>query len=235
MIDFKIAAFSDTHNQHKLVKLPDPDYIDILVFAGDATSRGSLEETIKFVKWFGSLPHKHKILVPGNHDWLFEKDPGLTKKICDDAGVTLLNDSGVTIEGIKFWGSPVTPWFMDWAFNRARNENESILRRVPLISEHWDKIPNDTEVLITHGPAYEKLDELKMPNGEPYPLPRHAGCKDLKNAIERVKPDIHICGHIHSGHGEIHKNGTSYYNVAILDDMYCAVNQPKIIEMYKEK
>jgi len=233
----KIAAFSDIHGQHSKIQIPEAD---IVICAGDCTNMGKECEVEDFCVWYGDLPHKHKILIAGNHDWLFEEDPVLAKKLCSDNGIIYLNDTSVTIEGLKFHGSPVQPHFCDWAFNRARNEADSITYNkrtgatisYALIKPHWDMIPTDTDVLITHGPPLSILDELYTAAGNP--RGEFVGCNELRKRIEEVKPEVHIFGHIHSnGNMERHINGTSYYNVCTCDKMYTPNQPPVVIEVIR--
>lgn len=216
----KIIAISDVHHQHRNLTLPPGD---VLVCAGDMLKRGTYDELVQLMDWMSPLNYTHKIIIPGNHDWVFEKEPDRAKKLCSDAGAILLNDSGCSIDGVKFWGSPVTPWFYDWAFNRARNVPEAAYRGVGLIKDHWDLIPDDTDVLITHGPPYDILDHTLSQQG--------LGCVDLRHAVLRVNPKVHIFGHIHYCGGQSLTDGaTTYYNVAVCDELYSTSNKITGIE-----
>lgn len=228
----KIVAISDTHNKQNKLTLPKGD---VVCHAGDATSRGSIDEIEDFLDWYASLDFKHKIFVPGNHDWGFETKPEKTRKMCEERGIILLIDEGIEIDGVKFWGSPVQPWFYSWAFNRARGDKQQVMydrgrvKTYEPIKPHWDMIPEGTNVLITHGPPYKILDELVYADGTP--KGEYVGCHDLYEAILRVKPDVHIFGHIHCGYGEKHQDGTSFYNASICDEMYYPSNSPHVIEI----
>lgn len=118
-----------------------------------------------------------------------------------------LEDSSVCIEGINFYGSPVTPFFYDWAFNCERGEK---------IKQYWDKIPENTDVLITHGPPFGILD--KTTTGE------IVGCEELAKAVNRIQPKVHIFGHIHEEYGMIAKGETTYINASLLNERYHYVN-----------
>ncbi len=124
-------------------------------------------------------------------------------------GVQYLKDSGTLVNGIKIWGSPVTPWLFNWAFNRMRGDN---------IGRHWDLIPEDTDILITHGPPFRTLDK----NIEEI----HIGCKDLFLRIQDVKPKLHIFGHVHESYGVVEKHGMTFINASVLNEKYEIVNQP---------
>lgn len=171
----RIVCISDTHGKHRTMTIPDGD---VLVHAGDLTPRGH-EKDIKDVNdWLGTLPHKHKIMIAGNHDFEFEKNPINARSWITNAHY--LCDESLIIDGVKFYGSPWQPRYFDWAFNVDRGEPLKVI---------WDKIPMDTDVLITHGPPHGILDmtfEKIM-----------AGCEELLLAVQRIKPKIHIFGHIH--------------------------------------
>src|SRR5690625_1620059 len=142
----KIVAISDTHGRHADIVFPKGD---MLIHAGDVSSRGTRTQVADFIDWFARQPHKYKIFIAGKHDFFLEQADVQEIKELIPEGIIYLNDSGVEIEGIKFWGSPVTPWFYNWAFNRDRGEE---------IKQHWDLIPDDIRVLITHGPPSRILD-----------------------------------------------------------------------------
>lgn len=206
----KIIAISDTHNKHETLTLPEGD---ILVHAGDATSKGSEYEVRRFLDWMRKQDFIHKIFVAGNHDWFCETNPGLTKMMCQERGIHYLENSGLIIKSmtdpsinIRFWGSPVQPRFNDWAFNKDRGEE---------IKRYWDMIPAGIDILITHGPPYGILDLVHDCEGKKEQM-IHVGCQDLLKRVKALKPRVHIFGHIHSNNGEFHEDGTSFYNVAIL-------------------
>jgi Icc-related predicted phosphoesterase len=208
----KITFFSDTHTKHDGIIFPEAD---VLVCTGDFTNVGKVHDVSEFAEFIQKQPHKHKIVIAGNHDFCFEnEDRILAEKILTFSGITYLNDSGVTIDGIKFWGSPVQPYFGNWAFNRERGSD---------IKKHWDLIPNDTDILLTHGPAYGILDMCD--NG------LRVGCCELLKRIDEVRPKIHACGHIHEGYGIIQLKHTAFINSSILDESYTRVNEPITLEI----
>jgi len=208
----KICLISDTHNKHKrLGRLPDAD---VVIHCGDMTSIGQSHEIVDFMKWFSMLPHKHKIVVAGNHDWLFETSRLIAlDKVPEN--VIYLEDSGIEIEGVKFYGSPVQLPFNDWAFNRPEEK----------LAEHWQAIPDDTDVLITHGAPYGIMDFGIYSN-------HHTGSPSLyKEVVERIKPTLHVFGHVHSGYGQKVIEDTTFINASNLDDDYMCVNNPIIFEL----
>lgn len=192
----KIVAFSDTHGQHEDITFPKGD---VIVFAGDMCCWSSFQEVNKFFQFISKLDYKYKLVVGGNHDIPLEKERILID-IPDN--VIYLKNNGVEIDGVKFWGSPITPTFFDWAFMKDRG---------PDIAQHWQTIPNDTDVLITHGPPMDVLDLCK--DG-------HVGCYDLMERIKVVRPKVHIFGHIHEGAGQLEIDETRFINASILDGRY---------------
>ena len=216
----RLVCISDTHMSHRGLSLPDGD---VLVHAGDATSTGTSDEVARFLAWFASQPHRHKILIAGNHDWLFQRFPDMSDQLlAEHPGITYLEDSGVEIEGFKFWGSPWQPWFCDWAFNLPRKGQG--LRDV------WNRIPIDTEVLITHGPPHGILDQVTGVidfSGKA----EHLGCEEMKIRVAAVKPRVHIFGHIHGGYGVAQSKNTTFINACTSTEAYQALNRPIVVDL----
>ncbi len=218
----KIITLSDTHNQHesipsKYISNLDGD-IDMVIYAGDMTGSGTRAEITMFFDWFSQLPFIHKIVIPGNHDFFFEEAPeyAIESFLSEYPGVIYLNDSGVEIDGYKIWGSGITPYFCNWAFNRVGDT----------IKKHWDLIPSDTNILITHGPIYGYLDKVGgRSKGCPYLLEKVKEMSELK---------LFVCGHIHPGYGRVEmKPGPIVINASQLNDDYKMVNLPLIVEISK--
>lgn len=214
----KIVCISDTHGRHLDMPLPDGD---VIIHAGDFCSHGSHYDCVRFFGWFGSLPYEHKICIAGNHDLWMERasQPELDSII--PPSVRYLNDSGTAIDGINFWGSPVQPRFYNWAFNRDRGED---------IKKHWDRIPYDTDVLITHGPAHGYCDTVYRvePSGM---MAENTGCVDLRATIENIQPHAHIFGHIHCGYGMECSESTVFLNCSVCDESYRAINRPFVLDL----
>ena len=169
---------------------------------------------VDFLDWFGKLPYMHKIFIAGNHDFFFEKQQASVIRSLLRSGVTYLKDEAINIDGIKVWGSPYTPWHQRWAFSKRRGE--------PL-AKHWRNIPADTDVLLTHGPAYGILDSLVNE--------RHAGDKDLLSRILEIKPKVHLCGHIHEAYGSTTHQGVRFINACVLDEGYKLAHKPIAFEL----
>jgi len=208
----KVVAISDTHNNHDKVVIPP---CDILIHAGDESMRGTKEETEAFARWLDKQPAKHIVWIPGNHSVKMEAHWPRSKRWLSDISprTNVLMNSHVTLEGLKIWGSPVTPWFHDWAWNVLRG---------PAIKKYWDMIPDDTNIVVTHGPPHGVLD--KVHPGTPWE--DSVGCEELKKAMARVKPKLMVFGHIHEGYGCQLDQGTIYCNASIMDTSYQPVHAP---------
>ena len=228
----KIICISDTHNEKPTL----PPDGDLLIHAGDLTMHGTMPEVEKSLQWLGDLArNKYEqgvILIPGNHDFYFEPDdePGIrlpvakfgrniernaadARKMCEDLGVNLLIDQSIVVDGVRIYGSPIQPWFHDWAFNRARGEE---------IANVWAKIPDDTQVLVTHGPALGIGDLCRGGN---------VGCADLLKRIGQLKDlKLHIFGHIHEGSGDWWNNNKLFINASVLDGFYYGFNDILSVE-----
>jgi Icc-related predicted phosphoesterase len=213
----KIDCISDTHGQHKKLRLPGGD---ILIHSGDCSTHGELEEVLQFLEWFKEQDYSYRVLVAGNHDFIFELIPDQMREECQKRDIILLNDSGCEIEEIKIWGSPIQPWFYDWAFNRERGAD---------IRKHWDLIPLDTEILITHGPPHKIRDEVVQRGRREY-----AGCEDLYNKIVQTKVKLHVFGHIHEGAGISCLDGRIYVNASSVNGNYI-FKRPGYIRILKQE
>ena len=207
----KFVAISDTHCRHQSLRLPKGD---VLLHAGDISYKGKKSEVVDFLEWFKKQDFKHKIFIAGNHDFFFEKEkPQEIKKLIPD-NIIYLKDECVMVESIKIWGSPFTPWFFNWAFNE---------RRGALLARHWQKIPADTDILMTHGPVFGILDMVVNE--------QHVGCKDLLEKVKELKPKVHVCGHIHEDYGTVKRFGTRFINASVLNEAYELTNKPITFEL----
>jgi Icc-related predicted phosphoesterase len=205
----KIVCISDTHRLHRQLKMPEGD---ILIHAGDIGCERGFDPLIDLNEWFKLLPYEHKIVIPGNHDFAIENSPLTAKALLNKA--ELLIDEECIINGVKYWGSPCTPFFHDWAWNEQRGEP---LKRI------WAKIPMDTDVLITHGPPYGILDEVIYGG-------KNVGCEELRKRVLEVQPKVHVFGHIHEGYGYFSEGKTQYVNASILSHG-AGLNLPQVIEI----
>ena len=206
----RVVCLSDTHNCHLDIDVPDGD---ILIHSGDATIGGTIDEIVEFDDWFVKLPHRSKILIAGNHDWLFERENRLARRLLSE-NVAYLQDSACEIDGLKIYGSPWQPRFFDWAFN---------LDRGAALAEKWKLIPDDTDILITHGPPNGILD--RTPAGD------NAGCEELRKRVEELRPKLHVFGHIHLGYGRTDKFGVTFVNACNCDESYRPSNPPIVVDI----
>ena len=207
---FRLVCIADTHGLHRDLDLP---LGDILIHAVDFDGR-SVEAINDFNAWLGTLAFRHKLVIAGNHDLLFDKRPKLARKHLTNA--VYLQDSGIRLEGLNFWGSPVNSVLgEDWAFSRER---------LVKLRQHWDLIPDSTDVPITHEPPYGTLDKADI-------LTKHWGCQYLLGALLRVKPKLHVFGHIHGGYGQESAWNMTLVNCAVVDNQRRLTNLPKVVEL----
>ncbi len=214
----RIVCLSDTHNCNEQIAVPDGD---ILIHSGDATVRGTEYEIEEFLSWFSGLPHRHKIFVAGNHDWLYETNNRLARLRTANFNIKYLQDSSVRIDGLKIYGSPFQPRFFDWAFN---------LNRGAELAEKWKSIPSDVDVLITHGPPNGILDEVPRKDRT-----ENAGCEELRRRVEEIskfgKLKLHVFGHIHCGYGQTENFGVRFVNASVCDEDYEPTQPPIVVEI----
>ena len=199
----KILHLSDTHSKHRQLKnLPQAD---LIIHSGDASENGTEGEILDFLDWFCELDYRHKIFVAGNHDLCLygEKIEGLPTNF------HYLCNSGVEIDGVKFWG---IPYFM------ADAQKGNFLK-------HAQKIPDSTDVLITHRPPYGILDFSKN---------TYWGCRFLLRAILEIRPKYHLFGHAHASYGIEKSTYTTFVNSALMCENYEFANEPALLEIYSK-
>jgi Icc-related predicted phosphoesterase len=221
----RITFISDTHTKHNQVTSSLPGG-DVLIHAGDISSMGYRNEIQDFIKWFSGLEnYKHKIFIAGNHDWGFQTEPKATEHLLElNPGCEYLQDNLFLIgddtddyeDMVKVWGSPWQPEFYNWAFNLPRQGWE--------LGVHWNQIPEDTEILITHGPPFGHLDTVK--SNPTF----NTGCELLRERVDVVKPKIHVFGHIHTGYGYKFDGNTHFFNAAVLDEQYYFTQKPMTVD-----
>ncbi|KAJ1523674.1 hypothetical protein ONE63_001514 [Megalurothrips usitatus] len=236
----RIVCMSDTHSLTPHIKFDIP-YGDIFIHAGDFTRCGSLEEVVEFNEWIGKLPHKHKIVIAGNHELSFDESftkahegcqslpipsLGLARDAIAEAvrtpntkqyltNCTYLEDEAIIVYGIKIYGSPWQPEFCNWAFNVPRGE--------PCLSK-WERIPEDTDILITHTPP--------IGHGDLCCTGVRAGCVELLSTVQqRVKPKYHVFGHIHEGYGITSDGQIIFINASTCDINYLPTNPPIVFDI----
>lgn len=196
----KILHLSDTHGMHAQIPLSRFDGIDMVIHSGDCSNspflHSSMVEITEFLEWYQQIPVRIKLFVAGNHD------TAIARKRIDYADMLLrdiiyLENESIEIEGLKIWGSPITPTFGDWSFMKARDKTHEV----------WKTIPNDTDIVIVHGPpkgvrdlSYNRQNELEM-----------CGDLALTKRIFEIKPKLMLFGHIHN-FKDIENQGISKYS-----------------------
>jgi len=203
----RVVCISDTHELHRDFALPDGD---LLIHAGDFTFWNHVSKIQDFNNWLGELPHRHKVVIPGNHDRAFSQDPRFREMITN--GVLLINE-GVRVCGLNIWGSPVT--CDDAAYGYTTREERAKL---------YASIPADTHILVTHGPPYGILD--REPGS-----PKREGCTELRLAVMRLQPRLHVFGHVHAGYGTCATEKTLFMNAALLGWTGDIENRPIVMDI----
>lgn len=231
----RFVCISDTHGKIEGSKLQMPQG-DVLLHAGDFTQKGHMNEIQKFNSYLGALPYKVKVVIAGNHDLTF--DDNITEASLRTFGVQkstvesylserglksvkqmltsaiYLEDSLVTVCGIKIYGAPWQPVFCDWGFNLKRGED---------ILKKWQTIPADLDILMTHGPPVGHGDLTGGNN--------NVGCVELLNTVQkRVKPKFHVFGHIHEGYGVTSDGYTTFINASTCTRRYLPTNAPIVFD-----
>lgn len=211
----KFAVISDTHGQHDKVIIPE---VDCLIHCGDISSMGTFVQVNSFLNWFTDIEIPIKVFVAGNHDFMLEDHNSFLSLFYDQlnrSDIIYLRDSSVEVDGIKIHGSPMSPRYGNWAFMAERGQE---------IKKHWDKIPADTEILITHSPPARTLDLTT--DGV------NAGCEDLMNKISHMKKlKYHLFGHIHEGRGLAEFGDKNFINATCVDENYEFKYQPYEFEI----
>lgn len=207
----KIACLSDTHGH-----FPEVPDCDLLLLGGDYCPHTTGQQwwfKKHFAPWLEELSKRMKIVgVAGNHDLVFETDPELVPAM----NWTYLQDSGCEVNGLKIWGSPWQLRFYDWAFNADESQ----------LKEKWDLIPDDTDIVVLHGPPLGYGDLSPYGN-------EHCGSPSLLKRIEDIQPKLVIYGHIHSGYGKYMVGETTCLNCSLVNEKYVSVNPIQIVEIEK--
>jgi Icc-related predicted phosphoesterase len=204
----KITCISDTHQLHDQLIIPP---CDMIIHAGDFTNRGKQDEVRNFIEWYAVQESNYKILICGNHEVGVSKNIQSLQKLCMENNIILLNNEHVEINGLKIFGSPYSKEFGRWAYGLPDLELDSI----------WSSIDHDIDILVTHGPAFFRLD--KCPGG-------HVGSATLTNHIEHRfnKLKLHVCGHIHESRG-CSLESTNYENYVTINASICGIPYSDLI------
>ena len=200
----RIIAISDTHTAR-----PPLPKGDILIHCGDALGRGRISELEEFNEWLGEQSFRKIIYVAGNHDLIFETQTGRARSILTNAHY--LQDETYEWEGIRFYGSPWTLPFRDWAFMADEKR----------LKEIYAGVPEKLDFLITHGPPSGILDKVDSIS---------VGSTSLLELVHRIRPRRHLFGHIHGSYGHETKMGVDFYNCCSMSEDYEPINKPFIID-----
>jgi Icc-related predicted phosphoesterase len=192
----------------------------LLLIAGDLSfsHKGSVFDEAKFIHgefmpWCEEIAARGTkiVAIAGNHDFLFQKAPDLIPHRTDVW--TYLQDEELIWNGLKIYGSPWQPPFHDWAFNLPEEE----------LAKKWAKIPDDVDILLTHGPPKGCGDYMKRDG--------HVGSWTLRDRILQLDRSIlHVCGHIHVGYGTYSLGKALVLNASIVNEGYTYTNPPIIID-----
>jgi Icc-related predicted phosphoesterase len=222
----RLTIISDTHTRHGLIPMEDLPGGDLLLHAGDIMNSGYNRNDIwDFCHWFQSLKqYEDKVFIAGNHDRMFENHPEDVKVWLDKFPlINYLQDEELALyfdgpngdmpeNNIRIYGLPHTPEFYSWAFNVPRNSHE--------MQEIMNNIPDNTDILVTHGPPYGILDTISPRSYQAL------GCEVLRDRVKQVRPKLHIFGHIHGGRGIEYIDGTLFINASVLNEQYEYTNKP---------
>lgn len=218
----KICIVSDTHSR-KVKDMEIPLDTDILIHCGDFSYNArSLEQLNIHLKDLNEVKAKHTIFIAGNHDWVCENySKNTIDQECKKYNITYLQDSMIEIEGLKIYGSPYTPKFGLWAFMKKDDD----------LKEIWENIPENLDILITHGPPYGILDQCGV---GAFSAGQSVGSKTLLEEVLKKKPKIHCFGHIHRDQNQymqMVENGIHFINAAVVNEAYILTREPIIMEL----
>jgi len=214
----RIATTADLHGY-----LPDVPVCDVLLIAGDVTPTADHDVAFQarwldteFRAWLEAAPARHVVGIAGNHDFVYERAPEL---VPDDLPWTYLQDADTTIEGLRIWGSPWTPWFFDWAFNAPKGEEGEAF-----LGERYATVPDDIDVLVIHGPpaGYGDLTAGGMT----------VGSRAQLELVRRIEPALCVFGHIHEGRGSWQLGPTHLVNASAVDLRYQLHDEPIVVRDY---
>lgn len=221
----RIVALSDTHGLHRKVLTGIYSFDlhrgavpigDVLVHAGDITRKGEIETVRDFAEWMAKQPFRHKVVIAGNHDVCLDIArpgfDGLARRLLEDRGIHYLQDSSVTLDGVKFYGAPWTPQLAGWAFYDRNHD-------------HYENAPRDIDVLITHAPPRGIRDSEDG-------LGLHVGSEHVVRYINRCpRLKLHIFGHVHEGYGVRVAGRITFVNACTCTRAYEPMNRPVAIVM----
>lgn len=208
------ACISDMHGLIEDLQIPE---CDLLIIAGDICPASNHEAAWQanwlkdhFADWLAAVPAKNIVGIAGNHDFVFQ----YAKKWTIELPWHYLYNDSVEIEGLKIWGSPWSPWFNNWAFNFPTGD-----RGTKQASMLYNTIPDDTDIVITHGPP-KGLGDYVCWDG------KQVGCPILLTRMYEVQPKLHVFGHIHGSTGVYESAGIKFINASVLSENYELTKKP---------
>ncbi|KAJ8382731.1 hypothetical protein SKAU_G00035090, partial [Synaphobranchus kaupii] len=229
-----LCARPTPHSRTDSIHMP---FGDVFIHAGDFTELGLPSEVKKFNDWLGTLPYEIKIVIAGNHELTFDQEfmadlvkqdfyyfpssSKLKRESYENVRALLTNciylqDSQITVRGLRIYGTPWQPWYYGWGFNLPRGQ---------ALLDKWNQIPDDTDILITHCPPLGFLDWVpgKM---------QRVGCVELLNTVQRrVQPKLHVFGHIHEGYGMMTDGSTTFVNASACTVNFQPMNAPIVFDL----
>lgn len=189
----KFVAISDTHGCHRqLTNLPAGD---VLIHGGDVCNRGNVDQVHDFLDWFAALDFDYKIFIAGNHDSVLATGESLIPSTFPDGSsfpdnMIHLVDQEFMVDGVKIWGAATKA---KTGISKAAND--------------WSSVPDDTDILITHFPPREILDQNFAG--------KHCGLKCLQECVKTLAPSVHLFGDVHASYGEQKIGLVQYYNASL--------------------
>ncbi len=207
----KITCIADLHGE-----LPELPGGDLLLMAGDYTGSNKVVQWMSFFNWIKKQQYRKIVAIAGNHDGFLQCCVPYT-----EGNFEYLSDSGTEFEGIKIYGSP---WNRTFSGINAHCTAFTYADETWFFDEKVAKIPTDTDILLTHTPAYGRLDVAKGKN---------LGSTALASYLTYMgRPKLHVFGHIHEGYGQEEKYcGCLSINCSHMNGDYEAVNAPITIEL----
>jgi Icc-related predicted phosphoesterase len=228
-----IDIISDLHGAK-----PNLEGGDLLILAGDYTSADTTGQWLAFREWLRDQKYTKKIMIGGNHDMaifngnFYFDEQWLGATWLNDSGTEFVHYPGLEVatedgmpvyrEKLKIWGSPWTAWF-DGINPRC---TAWTLKTDKKLAEKWALIPGDIDILITHSPPFGILDEAMHTHNY-----QSVGSKSLLARVHKIRPKLHIYGHIHEGYGQYKADGVHFINASIMDVNYKPSNKPVRIEL----
>jgi len=221
----KLVAISDTHGDHKYLEIPE---CDILIHAGDFSFRGEFFEVRNFMLWFEKQPARYKVCIAGNHELTFDStqsqyQDAIRNLLAKHKEIIYLENEAITIEGIKFYGTPWTPYFCNWAFNGLRDQDVA-LKRGQSLTEIYSHIPEDTNIILCHAPPYNLVDRNQ--EGQ------CCGSMEMRKVVDKMPLlYLYICGHVHEARGVEELGGVTFANVSSLGRDYKTIQPLAIFDL----